>query len=151
MKEIHDRIFLQWYGIDEFDRIEGEPLPEAVEVTWCADQVFDTDIEYVRADREMQEIHAAHIAPLEQLVADLRRENERLQTENIALRDELENCFPIGTTTVRPVFPIDFNDDALCDEIDKAVSKPRKPASGGEKWSRRWRYYSEGDYSELDY
>jgi uncharacterized small protein (DUF1192 family) len=40
-----ERIYLQHDPEDT-----GEPFNEAHEVTWCADKINDTDIEYVRAD-----------------------------------------------------------------------------------------------------
>ncbi len=47
-----ERIYLQWYE-DEADKY----MPEGV--TWCQDQIDETDVEYVRADKaaaEMQEM-----------------------------------------------------------------------------------------------
>lgn len=41
------RIFLQWNGDQEPDPTE---TPSLADVTWCADRVFEHDIEYVQSD-----------------------------------------------------------------------------------------------------
>lgn len=43
-REGHERIWLQYKDED------GEPNDYNEGVTWCQDQVNDTDIEYIRAD-----------------------------------------------------------------------------------------------------
>lgn len=50
--KIPERIYLQYYCEDDF----GD-LVEAYEITWCQDQINDSDIEYVLASKvsEQQE------------------------------------------------------------------------------------------------
>jgi hypothetical protein len=56
MSEVPERIYLQWYG-------DAEPVEGAIYevphdgVTWCVDEIFNSDVEYVRADlyRKMQQ------------------------------------------------------------------------------------------------
>lgn len=44
--EIPERIFLQWHGDSDPDTEESEVC--FADVTWSADRVYDTDIEFVR-------------------------------------------------------------------------------------------------------
>lgn len=48
-----DRIYLQYYGADfgELTDDEMNTEPSAGDVCWCADKIYDTDVEYVRADK----------------------------------------------------------------------------------------------------
>ncbi len=39
----HERIWLQWDGDEDLDKSVGQ--------TWCQDQISDTDIEYVLAEK----------------------------------------------------------------------------------------------------
>lgn len=48
MKDMPDRIYLQ---VDP----EGEGYPGSEGVTWCADRINETDIEYVRADKSEEQ------------------------------------------------------------------------------------------------
>lgn len=43
------RIFLQWHG----DAEPGDHIdpPDASDVTWCKEQIWKHDVEYIRADR----------------------------------------------------------------------------------------------------
>jgi len=54
--EIPDRIWVQWYGEDEF---ADDPLDATVDeaVTWCVDKINEHDVEYVRVtkDKEVKE------------------------------------------------------------------------------------------------
>jgi hypothetical protein len=43
-----EKIYLQYYGADKDDLTEEELNTDPVEVTWCTDKMFDTDVEYVR-------------------------------------------------------------------------------------------------------
>ena len=44
------KIYLQWHGdADPADYPDG-PDPDQSDVTWCADKIFEHDIEYVRVD-----------------------------------------------------------------------------------------------------
>ena len=40
-----DRIWLQWYGDSSPD--QGEPTNSHGDVTWCEDNIFEHDVEYV--------------------------------------------------------------------------------------------------------
>lgn len=44
-----ERIFLQWYGDADPD-VEGDSDPNTEDVTWCAENIYEHDVEYVRAD-----------------------------------------------------------------------------------------------------
>lgn len=53
MSEIPERLWLQWYG----DAEESDPDDVVIgedDVSWCTEQVFDGDIEYVRVHRELR-------------------------------------------------------------------------------------------------
>jgi len=45
-----DRIFLQWFGED--GPFDSEKIPLDSEVCWCADKIFENDVEYVRVKRK---------------------------------------------------------------------------------------------------
>ena len=49
MAEIPERIWVQWYGDDEF---ADEPLDATVDeaVTWCVDKINEHDVQYVKVD-----------------------------------------------------------------------------------------------------
>lgn len=58
-----DRIYLQWHGdADPADYPNG-PDPSLDDVTWCADKIYEHDIEYVPANEvtrlrdELAELH----------------------------------------------------------------------------------------------
>lgn len=71
-----DRIYLQW--------IEEASYPYVHEgVTWCADMIEDTDVEYVRADKAAAEIEALKLSAKNMgLDADCAREDrDRVQAE----------------------------------------------------------------------
>lgn len=70
MTDMRERIWLQVTGHDKDDPDcdDGDGC-EQDEITWCQNQQFDTDVEYVRADLRDAEI-------------------ERLRTENATLRGE---------------------------------------------------------------
>ena len=46
--KIPDVIYLQWYGDD--DETEGPPHINE-DITWCTEEIFNTDIRYVRDKR----------------------------------------------------------------------------------------------------
>jgi hypothetical protein len=57
-------IYLQWYDVDGEEAIDEE-------VTWCLDQINDTDVAYVLASR-IKELEA-EVAGLEELIASFER------------------------------------------------------------------------------
>ena len=52
-----DKIWLQWYGDSSPD--QGEPTNSHGDVTWCADNIFEHDVEYVMKKSEWQPIETA--------------------------------------------------------------------------------------------
>ena len=53
-----DKIWLQWYGDSSPD--QGEPTNSHGDVTWCADNIFEHDVEYVmKKSIEWQPIETA--------------------------------------------------------------------------------------------
>ncbi len=64
-KRIPDQIYLQIYGADQRDMRFDEGEPD--EVTWCGDQIYDTDELYVRQVKSSRRM------------AKLRRENEHFR------------------------------------------------------------------------
>ncbi len=88
------KIYLQWHGdADPADYPDG-PDPDQSDVTWCADKIFEHDIEYVRVD-ELDRLRA-EVANRNQRALDGDKakaafdnvfdENERLRAEVQHLR-----------------------------------------------------------------
>ena len=100
-----DRIYLQWHGdADPADYPNG-PDPSLDDVTWCADKIYEHDIEYVPANE---------VTRLRAELAECRRDAERYRW----LRSE--SCPWPG------VFSIEGADDygwyAICEgDLDQAI------------------------------
>ena len=59
MSEIPERIWLQYHGDASPEELEGDDrTPDLSDVSWCVEQMFDLDIEYVRVE-EIQRLRAA--------------------------------------------------------------------------------------------
>jgi hypothetical protein len=54
MSKPPERVWLQWYG-DDSDPDFDEPNHVMEEVTWCDEQMFEYDVEYVRVLKPMRE------------------------------------------------------------------------------------------------
>lgn len=55
-----ERIFLQWHGdANRWEREDADFSPDHADVTWCADKVFEHDIEYIRADAAEARVNKA--------------------------------------------------------------------------------------------
>jgi hypothetical protein len=56
--KIPNVIWLQWYG--DGDPVDGGPQ-DTTDVSWCESQIFDHDVQYVRADASSSEREAQPI------------------------------------------------------------------------------------------
>lgn len=57
-EKLPERIYLQWHGDADPALYDDEPPPDMGDVTWCAEPIWDWDIEYVRADTLLTEREA---------------------------------------------------------------------------------------------
>ena len=71
MSDTPERIYLQLYGDMDVDEVKNEPsdivadVLASGDVSWCAEQIFSADIEYIRID----------------LYEQLQAENEQLKAD----------------------------------------------------------------------
>jgi len=91
-REAHKRIWLQYHDED---------------ITWCQDQINDTDVEYVRADIATQ-ASAATIERLKEVAfqsqnaaIDLAKKLDSLEAENARLREALHMMDEVTPVTER--------------------------------------------------
>jgi len=98
-----------------------------------------------------------HVKALREYITGLEAENRQLIAENVdlevaaqlVLQQHNDNSTSLASLQdALDTYEQPQLDDAICDEIDKAI---RKPINAPQAWARRFKYYSEGDFSELDY